>query len=51
MNILSNKTFPQVPLSFNLVTLILEFNPFFENFNLANNYQIASVRALIFHSV
>ena len=31
------------------VTLTLEFNPFLENFNLANNFLTMSARALIFH--
>ena len=31
------------------VTLTLEFDPFFENFNLANNFWTVSARALIFH--
>ena len=31
------------------VTMILEFDLFFENFNLANNFWIVSARALIFH--
>ena len=31
------------------VMLILEFDPFFENFNLANNFGRVSARALIFH--
>ena len=31
-----------------LVTLTLEFDPFFENFNLFNNFWTASARALIF---
>ena len=30
------------------VTLTLEFDPFFENFNLANNFWIVGARALIF---
>ena len=31
------------------VTLTLEFNPFFENFNLANNFLTMNARAFIFH--
>ena len=31
------------------VTLTLELDPFFENFNLSNNFWTVSVRALIFH--
>ena len=34
---------------FDPVTLTLEFDPFFENFNLANNFWKLSARALIFH--
>ena len=34
---------------FDPVTLTFEFNPFFENFNLANNFWIVGARALIFH--
>ena len=34
---------------FDTVTLTLEFDPFFENFNLANNFWTVSTRALIFH--
>ena len=35
---------------FDPVTLTLEFGPFFENFNLANNFWTVSARALIFHT-
>ena len=31
------------------VTLTLEFDPFFETFNLANDFSTVSARALIFH--
>ena len=31
------------------VTLTLEFDPFFENFNLPNNFLTVTARALIFH--
>ena len=34
---------------FDPVTLTLEFDPFFENFNLANNFRTVSARALMFH--
>ena len=34
---------------FDLVILTLEFDPFFENFNLANNFWTVISRALIFH--
>ena len=34
---------------FDPVTLTLEFDPFFENFNLAYNFRTVSARALIFH--
>ena len=34
---------------FDPVTLTLEFDPFFEIFNLANNFWSVSARALIFH--
>ena len=34
---------------FNPVTLILEFDPYFKNFNLANNFWTVSSRALKFH--
>ena len=33
---------------FELVTLTFEFDLFFENFNLANNFLTVSARALIF---
>ena len=34
---------------FDPVTLTLEFDPVFENFNLANNFWTVSARALMFH--
>ena len=34
---------------FDPVTLTLEFDPFFENFNLANNFCTMSAITLIFH--
>ena len=34
---------------FDPVTLTLDIDPFFENFNLAKNFGTVSVRALIFH--
>ena len=37
------------PIIFYPVTLTLEFDPFFENFNLANNFLTMSAKALIFH--
>ena len=35
--------------NFNLMTFILEFDLFFENFSLAKNFWIVSARASIFH--
>ena len=34
---------------FDPLTLTLEFDPFFKNFNLAHYFGIVSARALIFH--
>ena len=34
---------------FDHVTLILEFDPFFENFYLAYNFWTVSARALLYH--
>ena len=44
MSIPCDKTFPRVLLFFTL-----EFDPFFETFNLANNFRTVSARVLIFY--
>ena len=50
MNIPCDKTFPWVPLFFTLLPWpSLDFDPFYENFKLANNFWTVSARALIFH--
>ena len=46
MNILYDKTFQWVPLF--CYPCDLDLDPFFENFNLFNNFWTASARALIF---
>ena len=48
MSIPCDKTFAWIPL-FLTLTLTLEFDLFFENYNLANNFLTMSARALIFN--
>ena len=40
---------PVVTNNFDLMTLILEFNLLFKNFNLADNFWMVSATAMIFH--
>ena len=49
MSIPCNETFSVGTIIFDRVTLTLEFDPFFENINPANNFWTSSARALIFH--
>ena len=50
MSIPCNETFSVGTIIFDRVTLTLEFDPFFENINPANNFWTSSARALIFHN-